>query len=64
MRLEPDTVQLLRECFDRQTCCQCPRPAVRLARKRFYCDDHFPRHRSHADGDRRVYKHPRFSGRN
>jgi hypothetical protein len=64
MRLEPVTIQLLQECFEDQKCCRCARPAVRLARKRFYCDHHFPLHRTDAEVARRVYKHPRFSGRN
>ncbi len=64
MRLEPETLRMLRECFEHQTCCRCRQPAVRIARNQFYCDAHFPLHRARAEVGRRVHKHPRLSGRN
>jgi len=57
MQLERETVQRMAECFGKQTCCRCGRPAERLSHKRFYCISHFPCGRSARwEPSRRVYK--------
>jgi hypothetical protein len=43
MKLEGATVRRMAECFAGRACCRCGHPAARLARRRFYCDRHFPR---------------------
>jgi hypothetical protein len=46
MNLDSETVRRMAECFGRQTCCRCGRPAERLRHHRFYCISHFPCDRS------------------
>jgi hypothetical protein len=46
MQLEKETVRRMAECFSRQTCCCCGRPAERLSHHRFYCFRHLPTSRS------------------
>ena len=57
MSLEGQTWQKIQECFAGQKCCRCGRPAVRLVRRRFYCERHFP-YRESQPGEKRVYRHP------
>jgi hypothetical protein len=57
MELERETVRRMAECFGRQTCCRCGRPALRLINNRFYCSSHFPCGRSASwVPSRKVYK--------
>jgi hypothetical protein len=46
MELERETVRRMAECFGRQTCCRCGRPAERLTHSRYYCNRHYPCGRS------------------
>jgi hypothetical protein len=54
--LDPRTEVLLREFFHGKSCCQCRRPAHRVARKCYYCEDHFPYRRPVPTIGRKVYK--------
>jgi hypothetical protein len=42
MELDSETLRRMAECFGRQTCCRCGRPAERLTHSRFYCIRHYP----------------------
>jgi hypothetical protein len=45
------------ECFGRQTCCRCGRPAERLSNNRFFCISHLPWGRSaRREPSHKVYK--------
>jgi hypothetical protein len=57
MGLDRDTKRRLREMFHREVCCRCGAAATRLARKRFYCDRHFPYLRK--SGGDQPYRHPK-----
>ena len=61
MALEDQTWRKIQECFAGQRCCRCGQPAVRLVRRRFYCEHHFPYQGSQPGEKERVYRHP--SGR-
>lgn len=56
MGLHPETEQRMHELFDGRQCCQCGRPAARLAGGRFYCPDHFPYRQVKVPGSRLAPK--------
>lgn len=59
MNLDEATLALIKETFEEQKCCKCQDQAFRMARRKFYCADHYPVP-CPSEVIIKMYRHPKY----